>query len=119
MVDFSLRSGTGDLLVVLLLVIVAGCCYVAYIIGMQLYTAVQDMMSNNKRFSFDEKGVNIKVKHRTRDSTLDSAQRKAYKLFENSKAPDHYNGMFKYRQKADKRKLDHSLATAGVNSGWA
>jgi hypothetical protein len=113
----KLRS---TIVLVLVLAVLGVVGYFAYRVVMSINEVVQELLGNQKRFKMSEDGsLNINVKHRSREHTLDSAQRVAYKAWQNTKAPDTYDGPLKYKEKEDTRPSFRNMATRGANRGWA
>lgn len=109
----------STLVLVLVLIVLGVVGFFAYKIFKSIADGVQEALGRQKRFELaDDGSVNINVKHRTHEHTLDSAQRLAYKAWQNSKAPDSYDGPLKYREQGDSRP-DRGMATRGANRGWA
>ncbi|CAN6612031.1 hypothetical protein TRVA0_005S00408 [Trichomonascus vanleenenianus] len=109
----------SEFVLILVLALLGGLCYVAYRFAIDVSRALSESMGKSKRFEISSKGINIKVKERNKETTLDSAQRFAYKAWQNSKAPDSYKGRLKYRDRTAAPINDASSATKGANMGWA
>lgn len=115
----TLKKLQSTIILFVVLAVLAVVGYGCYKVAVGINDVVQEKLGNNKRVSIDSKGVNIKVKQRSHERTLDSAQRWAYKAWQNSKAPDEYDGPLKFRETEDKRQVNLANATADANAGWS
>ena len=114
----KLRS---TIILLIVLAVVSGLLYVMYRIFMAIKEGIQEAMSSHN-INISKTAANIGVQSRSQQSIVDSAQRYAYRAWENSQPPEDakpVSRLFRLREWKDrKRHVYQGTGAQAANSGW-